>query len=93
MATTKEQILSSAQCDVDVVAPVNSTATENALAGDENGTRPKIISQVTWDADGTRRSIEIEPLFGESKEACKARLTELLQHTTRKPLRPKSCVL
>jgi hypothetical protein len=56
-----------------------SVTSEKAPARSDYGDRPKIISGVTWDPDGSRQSIEIEPLFGESKEDCKARITQLFK--------------
>jgi hypothetical protein len=72
--------LSPKRGDMDAVnVDTSDIIDEEALVRPDYGDRPKIISDVTWDANRTRRSIEIEPLFCESKEDCKARITELFK--------------
>lgn len=80
--------------DVDSAGSNNGTssmASGQSSALPHNTTNlPKILNDVTWDPDGTRRSIEIEPLFGESKENCKARIKQLFDEL-QNDLRRRKC--
>jgi hypothetical protein len=82
--TADKTAIEQSQAPIHVDGDVNSNVDVDSCDGiDEEisaryENRPKIVAGVTWDEDGARRSIEIEPLFGESKEECKERITELL---------------
>ena len=66
---------SSSKDNVRVVVASSVEGNETA----EQALRPPILAEAKTDPDGTQRSIEISPLFGETRQECKARIEILFK--------------